>query len=43
VLEPKRWPQAQKTIHRKYWMARIPFVWSKQNVYVEIEVGGAVG
>jgi PPOX class probable F420-dependent enzyme len=39
VLEPERWPQARETIHRKYWMARIPFLWSKQNVYVEIEVG----
>ena len=38
MLEPERWPQARQSIHRKYWMARIPFVWSRQNVYVEIEV-----
>ena len=43
VLEPERWPQARKTIHRKYWMARIPFLWSKQNVYLEIEVGTPAG
>jgi uncharacterized protein len=41
VLEPERWPQARKTIHRKYWMARIPFLWSKQNVYLEIEIDAA--
>jgi PPOX class probable F420-dependent enzyme len=38
VLPPQDWPQARATIHRKYWLARIPFVWSKENVYVEIEV-----
>ena len=31
-----RW--ARKTIERKYWLARIPFFWSKKNVYLEIEV-----
>ena|SRR5579863_6824101 len=35
VLPPEDWPRARKTIHQKYWMARLPF-WSKQNVYVEI-------
>jgi uncharacterized protein len=31
------WPLARNTIHRKYWLARVPFLWSKQNVYLEIE------
>jgi hypothetical protein len=31
------WPRARKTIQKKYWLARIPFVWSKQNVYIEID------
>jgi len=39
VLPPEQWPQARKTIHRKYWMARIPFLWKKDNVYIEINRG----
>ena len=38
VLPEKDWPWARKTIEQKYWLARIPFFWSKQNVYLEIEV-----
>ena len=38
ILPPEDWPWASKTIKRKYWLARIPFFWSKQNVYLEIEV-----
>lgn len=37
VLPPEDWPRARETVRRKYWLARIPFVWSKQNVYLEIE------
>lgn len=40
ILPPEDWPQARKTIERKYWMARIPFFWSKKNVYMEIEPSG---
>ena len=36
ILPPEDWPRARKTIQKKYWLARIPFFWSKQNVYVEI-------
>lgn len=39
MLPPEDWPWARKTIERKYWLARIPFFWSKENVYLEIEVG----
>jgi len=38
ILPPEDWPSASATIKRKYWLARIPFFWSKQNVYLEIEV-----
>src|SRR6478752_3055745 len=38
VLPPEDWPWAGKTIKGKYWLARIPFFWSKQNVYMEIEI-----
>ncbi len=37
VLPQEDWPWARKTIERKYWLARIPFFWSKANVYLEIE------
>jgi PPOX class probable F420-dependent enzyme len=37
-LPPEDFAFARKTINRKYWMARIPFVWSKSNVYLEIVV-----
>jgi uncharacterized protein len=36
ILSPEQFPHARGTIRRKYWLARIPFVWSKQNVYLEI-------
>jgi len=38
ILPPEDWPRARKTIQQKYWLTRIPFVWSKTNVYVEIEI-----
>jgi PPOX class probable F420-dependent enzyme len=38
ILPNDNWPQARETIHRKYWLARVPFLWSKQNVYLEIEL-----
>jgi PPOX class probable F420-dependent enzyme len=36
ILPPEEWPQAKQTVHRKYWLARVPFLWSKNNVYLEI-------
>ncbi len=38
ILPPEDWAWARKTVECKYWLARIPFLWSKQNVYLEIEV-----
>lgn len=38
LLPQQDWARARKTINDKYWAARIPFLWSKQNVYLEIEV-----
>jgi hypothetical protein len=29
---------ARAKYHRKYWLARVPFLWSKQNVYMEVEL-----
>jgi PPOX class probable F420-dependent enzyme len=39
ILPPEDWPRARQAINAKYWLARIPFLWSKQNVYVEIVPG----
>jgi PPOX class probable F420-dependent enzyme len=36
ILPPEDWPRARQAINRKYWVARIPFVWSKKNTYMEI-------
>lgn len=38
ILPAEEWPHAKQTIHRKYWLARVPFLWSKNNVYLEIVV-----
>ncbi len=35
-LVPEEYAQARRAINRKYWLARIPFVWSKTNKYVEL-------
>jgi uncharacterized protein len=37
VLPPNEWDRAKQAIHRKYWLARLPF-WSKKNEYLEIEI-----
>jgi uncharacterized protein len=37
ILPPEDWSWARKTIERKYWLLRIPFFWSKKNVYGEID------
>jgi len=36
ILPPEDFPRARATIRKKYWLARVPFLWSKQNVYLEI-------
>ena len=38
ILPPDQWAHPKQTIHRKYWLARVPFLWSKNNVYLEIVV-----
>jgi PPOX class probable F420-dependent enzyme len=37
ILPPEDWPLARRSIENKYWLARISFLWSKKNVYVEID------
>jgi uncharacterized protein len=38
ILPSEDWPRARKTIERKYLLARIPFVWSKKNIYLEVKI-----
>ena len=38
VLPAEPWGQAREALHRKYWMTRVSFLWSKKNEYLEIEV-----
>ena len=34
-LPQEDWARARKTMERKYWLLRIPFLWSKKNIYLE--------
>lgn len=36
ILPRDEWPAARQCIRDKYWLARVPFLWSKQNAYLEI-------
>ena len=36
ILPAAEWDGARNAIRSKYWLARIPFLWSKKNVYLEI-------
>lgn len=38
ILPPEDWPWASQTVRNKYWLARVPFLWKKENVYLEIEL-----
>jgi uncharacterized protein len=30
--------QARQSLERKYWLMRVPFLWSKNSVFVELEL-----
>jgi uncharacterized protein len=36
ILPPEEHQHARQTINRKYWMARIPLIWSRTDTYFEI-------
>jgi len=36
ILPPEEHKSARQTINRKYWMARIPLIWSRTDTYFEI-------
>ncbi len=36
ILPPQHQSRARETINRKYWMARIPLIWSRTDTYIEL-------
>jgi len=36
IMPEEEGKAARQTINRKYWLARVPFLWSKDNVCLEI-------
>jgi len=38
ILPREAWPDARKTLAKKYWLMRISPFWSKKNIYLEIVV-----
>jgi PPOX class probable F420-dependent enzyme len=38
ILSAEESPRARESVRRKYWMARIPSPWKKNNLYLEIVV-----
>ena len=36
ILPPEDHARARQTIDRKYWMARIPLLWSRTDTYIEL-------
>jgi PPOX class probable F420-dependent enzyme len=38
ILPPEEHQHARQTINRKYWMARIPLIWSRTDTYFEISL-----
>jgi len=37
-LPPQEFVHARQTINRKYWAARIPWIWRRTDAYLEISV-----
>jgi uncharacterized protein len=39
ILPRADWPRARRIMEEKYWLMRVPFLWSKDSVFMELEVG----
>jgi uncharacterized protein len=39
ILPPAEFAQRRETIRRKYWMARIPWIWRRTDTCIEISFG----
>ena len=38
ILPEPEWPWARHLLGRKFWLLRVPFLWSEHNVFLEITV-----
>ncbi len=36
ILPREEWEEARALLRRKYWLMRVPWLWSKHNVFVEL-------
>jgi PPOX class probable F420-dependent enzyme len=36
ILPPEEHRHARETINRKYWLARLPLIWSRTDAYLEL-------
>ncbi len=36
ILPPEEHAHARQTLNRKYWMARLPLIWSRTDTYMEL-------
>lgn len=39
ILEADEFATARRALERKYWLMRLPFLWSRHNIYMEIMAG----
>jgi uncharacterized protein len=38
ILQSEDWPHARELLAHKYWLMRVPFLWSKKNVFMELDL-----
>jgi uncharacterized protein len=38
ILPPEDWRHARDLLARKYWLMKVPFLWSKKNLFMELEL-----
>jgi hypothetical protein len=36
ILPTEEWEHARQAIRAKYWLARVPFLWSRTNAFLEV-------
>jgi uncharacterized protein len=37
ILDPQESQRARSLLEKKYWLMKVPFLWSKDNIFIEIE------
>jgi PPOX class probable F420-dependent enzyme len=36
ILPPEDWSRAREIMRRKYWLMRVPLLWSRNSVFIEL-------